>query len=67
MEIRLYHIDTLEYMGSIIPSGPAWEYRDVRDSRLLATTRGMPLKALLANLVAFDLVYDIIEDQAIPE
>lgn len=61
MEIRLYHIDTDEYSGSIITSGSSWEYRDVPDQHLVNTTSGMPLKAVLANLVAFNLVYEIIE------
>jgi hypothetical protein len=58
MEIKLYNIDTLDYFGSIITSDKGWEYKDVNDHYLITTTRGMPLKALLANLVIFNLVYD---------
>ncbi len=62
MEIKLYHIDTLEYRGSIAVKGSEWEFMDVNDDHMKTVTRGMPLKALLASLVTFDLVYDIIEN-----
>ncbi|MGV7931145.1 MAG: hypothetical protein AB2L13_19960 [Spirochaetota bacterium] len=62
MEIKLYHIDTLEYLGSILARNAFdYEYRDVYDEHFIAMTRGMPLRALLANLVAFDMVYDVID------
>ena len=62
MRIKLYHIDTLQYSGAIIVSGREWEYQDVSNSHLVKVTLGMPLKAVLANLVSFDLVYDIVEE-----
>ncbi|MBN2078780.1 MAG: hypothetical protein JW838_07425 [Spirochaetes bacterium] len=61
MEIKLYHIDTLEYRGTIAVKGSEWEFLDVDNDHMKNVTRGMPLKALLASLVTFDLVYDIIE------
>lgn len=62
MEIKLYHIDTLEYLGSIlVRSAFDYEFRGHIDEHLLSSTRGMPIKALLANLVSFDMVYDVIE------
>ncbi len=61
MEIKLYHIDTLDYSGSIIVEGGAWEFREVNNEFLVNSTRGMPLRGLLALLVSFDLVYDMIE------
>ncbi len=59
--IKLYHIDSLEYRGSIIVRGNSWEYCDVDDDHMKSVTSGMPLKALLACLVSFDYVYDVIE------
>ncbi|MCU0845148.1 MAG: hypothetical protein MUC76_09510 [Spirochaetes bacterium] len=66
MEIKLYHIDTLEYSGSIVARNAFdYEFRDVSDTHFISMTRGMPLKALLANLVSFDLVYDVIDGGAV--
>lgn len=63
MEIKLYHIDTLEYCGSIVAhNGFDYEFREVNDEHLISMTRGMPLRALLASLVAFDIVYDVIDE-----
>jgi hypothetical protein len=62
MKVKLYHIDTLEYAGSIIVRENGWDYEGVSDAHLKSVTRGMPVKAVLANLAAFDLVYDVIED-----
>lgn len=63
MEIRLYHIDTLEYRGSIVArNGFDYEFRGVSDEHFISMARGMPLRALLANLVAFDMVYDVIDE-----
>ena len=62
MVIKLYHMDTLEYSGSIIVKENAWEYQDVTDDHMMSVTRGMPLKALLACLTTFNLVYDMIQD-----
>lgn len=57
----LYDMDTLRYAGHILSDGTQWEYREVEDAHLLSTTAGMPIKALLANLVCFGLVYDTLE------
>ena len=62
MEIKLYHMETLEYRGMITVKGKDWEFRDVENEHMKAVTSGMPLKALLASLATFDLVYDIIEN-----
>ncbi len=63
MEIKLYHIDTLEYVGSIISRNAFdYEFRGVSNPHFIAMTHGMPLRALLANLVAFDMVYDLIDE-----
>ncbi len=67
MEIKLYHIDTLEYSGTITVTGRDWEYRDVDNEHMKSVTRGMPLKALLATLVSFDLVYDLIETDPVDQ
>jgi hypothetical protein len=61
MEIKLYHIDSMEYSGSIDVKDGSWEYRDVVNDHMISVTKGMPIKAVLACLVNFDLVYDIIE------
>ncbi len=61
MEIKLYHIDTLDYSGSIVVKEGKWEFRGVNDEHLINSTKGMPLRGLLAMLVSFDLVYDVIE------
>jgi len=61
MVIKLYDMDTMEYSGSIVVSGAAWEYQDVQNDHMISVTRGMPLKPLLACLVQFNLVYDIID------
>lgn len=61
MTVRLYTMDTLEYAGCIISDGPRWHYRDVSDEHLMAMTEGMPLKAVLAYLSSFNLVYDLVE------
>jgi hypothetical protein len=62
MEIKLYHMDTLEYSGSIVVKNKEWEFRGVTDSHLISVTKGMPIKALIACLSSFNLVYDIIEE-----
>ncbi len=61
MEIKLYHIDSLVYSGSIEVLDGTWKYRGVENDHLISVTEGMPLKAVLSCLVAFDLVYDVIE------
>lgn len=60
-EVRLYDADSLEYSGSIQVNGDTWEYVNVTDSFMVQTTTGMPLKAVLSNLIIFNIVYDIIE------
>jgi hypothetical protein len=62
MVIKLYHMDTLEYSGSIIVDKNAWEYRDVTNDHMVSVTRGMPLKAVLACLANFNMVYDVLEE-----
>ncbi len=59
--IKLYDMDSMEYAGCIEVTGARWEYRDVCDEHMLEVTAGMPLKALLACLVSFNYVYDVIE------
>ncbi|MBP7737988.1 MAG: hypothetical protein KA369_18565 [Spirochaetes bacterium] len=61
MEIRMYHVDTMEYSGSIDVKDGSWQYRDVTNDHMIKVTSGMPFKAVLACLINFDLVYDIIE------
>lgn len=61
MEIKLYHVDSMEYSGSIDVKEGSWEYRDVTNDHMVSVTKGMPLKAVLACLINFDLVYDVIE------
>lgn len=61
MEIKLYHIDSMEYSGSIDVKDGSWEYRGVTNDHMISVTRGMPIKAVLSCLAAFDLVYDVIE------
>ncbi len=60
MVIKLYDMDTLEYSGQIIAaSNTSWEYENVNNDFMIQMTKGMPLKAVLANLVVFNLVYDV--------
>ncbi len=58
-EIKLYDADSLEYRGSIIAEGPAWHLQNC-DNAELAALAGMPLKAVLVNLIIYNLVYDEI-------
>ncbi len=60
-EIKLFNADSLEYSGSIIVNGQTWEFSGVTDEHLVRTTSGMPVKAVLACLISFNLVYDIIQ------
>jgi hypothetical protein len=60
-EIKLFNADSLEYSGSIIVNGQTWEFSGVTDEHLVRTTSGMPVKALLACLISFNLVYDIVQ------
>jgi hypothetical protein len=62
MQIKLYDMDTMEYAGSIVTTDGGWEYRDVTNEHMMSVTRGMPIKAVMAYLVSFNLVYDILED-----
>ena len=59
-EIKLYNADTLDYAGSIVVEGKEWYYQDLNHPELEEMTRAMPLKALLANLIMFNYVYDDI-------
>lgn len=59
--IKMYNADSMEYTGSILVNGYQWEFRDVDDEHLIRTTSGMPLKAVLACLISFNIVYDITE------
>jgi len=59
-EVKLYFSDSLEYAGSIIHNGKVWEFKDVEDEHLIKVTKGLALKGVLANLIYFNLVYDII-------
>lgn len=61
MEIRMYHVDSMEYSGSIDVKDGTWHYRDVTDEHMIKVTTGMPIKAVLACLINFGLVYDVIE------
>ncbi len=62
-EFKLYNSDSLKYEGSIIQEGQEWKYKDVNNDHLVEVTKGMPLKAVLSNLIFFDLVYDVIEPE----
>jgi hypothetical protein len=62
MQIKLYDMDTMEYAGAIVTTDGGWEYRDVTNEHMMSVTRGMPLKAVMACLASFNLVYDILED-----
>lgn len=63
-EIKLYDADSLEYSGSMIVNGGEWKYDGVKDEHLIQVTTGMPLKAVLACLISFNFVYDVIESGA---
>jgi hypothetical protein len=60
--IKLYNADSLEYAGSILVKGKAWEYVDVDDEYMKKVTVGMPVKAVMMCLINFNLVYDIFEE-----
>lgn len=51
----------MEYSGSIDVKDGTWHYRDVTDEHMIKVTTGMPIKAVLACLINFGLVYDVIE------
>ena len=59
-EIKLYDADSLEYAGSIIVKGSEWRFENCTNEDLVSVTSGMPLKAVLVNLIGFNLVYDDI-------
>ncbi len=59
-EIKLFDADSLEYSGSIVVTGKDWQYENCTHDDLQSVTTGMPLKAVLANLIIFNLVYDDI-------
>lgn len=59
-EIKLFDADSLEYSGSIVVSGKDWHYENCTHEDLQSVTTGMPLKAVLGNLIIFNLVYDDI-------
>ncbi len=63
-EIKLFDADSLEYAGSIMVNGHNWNFTNVTDEHLIQTATGMPLKAILACLISFNLVYDIIGSSA---
>jgi hypothetical protein len=60
-EVKLYNADTLEYAGSMVVNGSTWDYIEVKDSFLVKSTTGMPIKTVFQCLISFNLVYDIIE------
>lgn len=61
-EIKLFDADTLEYVGSIMmKEHMEWEYQDVDNDFLLETTSGLPLKGVLASLINFNIVYEIVD------
>lgn len=60
--VKLYNAETLEYEGEIVVHTDKWEYVDVVNSDLVKMTQNMPLKALLALLISFNLVYDLFEE-----
>jgi hypothetical protein len=62
MVIKLYQMDTLEYSGSIVVKENTWEYQGVTNDHMISVTKGMPIKAVLACLTTFNLVYDMIQD-----
>ncbi len=62
MKVQMFTMDDLEYCGSIIEEKGSWSYQDVRNEHLVRMTTGMPLKAVLASLAGFQIVYDIIEE-----
>mgnify|MGYP006283603373 CR=1 FL=1 len=61
-EVLLYNCDSLEYEGKITVNNGQWQFEEIDNEHLVKTTAGMPLKAVLATLIAFDIVYDIIEE-----
>ncbi len=61
-EVLLYNCDSLEYVGKITVNDGQWRFEDIDNEHLIKTTSGMPLKAVLATLIAFDMVYDIVEE-----
>lgn len=63
MLVKLFDMDTLESCGTIVADTlKRWEYRDVSNEHLVKTTAGLPLRATLACLSSFNIVYDIVED-----
>ncbi len=61
-EVLLYNCDSLDYVGKIKITDGKWNFEEIDNEFLIKTTSGMPLKAVLATLISFDLVYDIIEN-----
>ncbi len=61
-EVLLYNCDSLDYVGKITITDDKWNFEEIDNEFLVKTTSGMPLKAVLATLISFDLVYDIIEN-----
>ncbi|HNV46001.1 MAG TPA: hypothetical protein PKJ16_03095 [Spirochaetota bacterium] len=63
MRVHLFDMDSLESRGMIVADDHhRWEYRDVANEHLVRTTSGLPLRAVLACLSSFNIVYDIVED-----
>ena len=62
-KIKLFDADTLEYEGSIIVNKNQWQFENVKNENLKKMTSGMPIKAVLACLISFNLVYDIVEER----
>ncbi len=60
-EIKLFDADTLESCGSILVQGKEWQFSNCPNEDLVSMTTGMPLKAVLANLIMFNMVYDEID------
>lgn len=61
--VKLFDADSLEYAGSIEVRGFDWNYAEVKDENLIKMTSGMPVKGVLAMLINFNLVYDIISQE----
>lgn len=62
MLVQLFDMDTLESCGAIVADDlKRWEYHGVSNQHLVRTTAGLPLRAVLACLASFNIVYDIVE------
>ena len=59
-KVKLFDADSLEPAGLIqMLENSNWEFQDVTDTHMIEVTKNMNIKAVLANLIFFNLVFDI--------